>query len=351
MAAGLRLLSGSSYRELAQLVTKRIGYPLSAEALHISRFSNGETFVSIEASVRGADVFIIQTASDPVNDMLMELLIAVSACKMASARSITAVMPCYPYARQDRKDRSRAPITAKLVATMLESAGCNHIITMDLHASQIQGFFNIPVDKFVSLRFARWGVVLTCKLPKTLEFRQSVLTSLEWNKLYAEKTVIEYIQREFEQKDLVLVSPDAGGAKRAATIADHLQVDLAIIHKERKVANKVSRMILVGDVKNKIAIIVDDIADTCGTLASASKILKEHGAQKSIAIVTHGFLSGPSVGVIESSDLERLVVANTLPLPALAKSCAKIQQVDISPIIAEAIRRTHNGESISMLFN
>ncbi|KAH8668835.1 phosphoribosyltransferase-like protein [Xylariales sp. PMI_506] len=315
MATGLRILSGTSYRDLARLVSDRIGYSLSWEALQSSRFSNGETFVSIGTSVRGADVFIIQTASESVNDMLMELLIAISACKMASANSITAVIPCFPYARQDRKDRSRAPITAKLVATMLEGAGCDHVITMDLHASQIQGFFNIPVDK-----------------------------------LYAEKTMIEYIKREFPHEELVIVSPDAGGVKRAASIADHLRVDLAIIHKERKVANQVSRMILVGNVVDKTAVLVDDIADTCGTLALAAKILKENGARKSVAIVTHGFLSGPSVTVVESSDLERLVVSNTLPLPDLAKSCSKIHQMDISQTLAEAIRRTHNGESISMLF-
>ncbi|KAJ5771943.1 phosphoribosyltransferase-like protein [Penicillium odoratum] len=308
---GLCLLSGSGHKELAALVSSKIGYPVGEEALHSSRFSNGETFVSIGASVRNADVFIIQTASNPVNDMLMELLIAINACKTASARRITAVMPCFPYSRQDKKDRSRAPITAKLVANMLESAGCNHIITMDLHASQIQGFFNIPVDKY----------------------------------LFAEKTMIEYIRRNYSTDDLVVVSPDAGGAKRAAAIADRLHVDLAIIHKERKIANQVSRMILVGNVARKNAILVDDIADTCGTLALAAQILKEQGANQCIAIVTHGFLSGPSVKVINESVLDRLVVSNTLPLPDHARSCEKIQQMDVSPTIAEAIRRTHNGES------
>ncbi|KAI1372217.1 phosphoribosyltransferase-like protein [Hypoxylon crocopeplum] len=308
MAAGMtRLTSGKSHPELAQLVCERIGYPVGSEALRSSRFSNGETCVSIETSVRGADVFILQTASEPVNDMLMELLIAISACKIASARRITAVIPCYPYSRQDKKDRSRAPITAKLVANMLECAGCNHVITMDLHASQIQGFFNIP--------------------------------------LLAEKTMIEYIRRTYDMENLVIVSPDAGGAKRAATIADKLRVDLAIIHKERKVANQVSRMILVGNVAGRVAVLVDDIADTCGTLALASRILKEQGARQSVAIIAHGFLSGPSVAVVEASDLDALVVANTLPLPVQARSCAKISQFDVSSTFAEAIRRTHNGES------
>ncbi|RJE25352.1 ribose-phosphate pyrophosphokinase [Aspergillus sclerotialis] len=296
---------------LAEQVRTRIGNPVGLEALRSTRFSNGENCVTIATSVRNADVFIIQTASTPVNDMIMELLIAINACKIASARRITAVMPCFPYSRQDKKDRSRAPITAKLVANILESAGCNHVITMDLHASQIQGFFNIPVD----------------------------------NQLFAENTMIEYIRRHYETKDLVVVSPDAGGAKRAAAIADRLHVDLALIHKERKVANQVSRMILVGNVADKVAILVDDIADTCGTLGLAATSLKKHGARHCVALVTHGFLSGPSVKVIEESDLDRLVVSNTLPLPEHAKSCSKIRQMDVSPTIAEAIRRTHNGES------
>lgn len=199
---------------------------------------------------------------------------------------------------------------------MLEVAGCNHVITMDLHASQIQGFFNIPVDN-----------------------------------LYAEKVMIEYIKRQYVVADLVIVSPDAGGAKRAASIADKLGVDLAIIHKERKIANQVSRMILVGNVAGKTAVVVDDIADTCGTLSGAAGVLKGSGAERSVAIVTHGFLSGPSVAVIESSDLESLVVCNTLPLPEHTRSCSKISQLDVSYPIAKAIRRTHNGESISILFS
>uniref|UniRef100_A0A0B7KE49 ribose-phosphate diphosphokinase n=1 Tax=Bionectria ochroleuca TaxID=29856 RepID=A0A0B7KE49_BIOOC len=273
---------GTSHPEFAKAISLQIDCDIS-QGIETSRFSNGETSVTIATSVRDNDVYILQTACEPVNNVLMELLIAVSACKMASARRITAVLPCFPYSRQDKKDRSRAPITAKLIANMLEVAGCDHVITMDLHASQIQGFFNIPVDK----------------------------------KLYAERAMIDYIEREFTTTDLVIVSPDAGGAKRAAAIADKLGVDLAIIHKERKVANKV---------------------------------LKDHGAATSNAVVTHGFLSGPSVEVIESSQLDRLVVSNTLPLPPHAMSCKKIQQMDISYTIAEAIRRTYNGESISVLF-
>ncbi|BCS25336.1 ribose-phosphate diphosphokinase [Aspergillus puulaauensis] len=330
----LCLLAGSGHGELAKqalswdsntLSVPRIGYPVGLGALRSTRFSNGENCVTIEASVRNADVFIIQTASTPVNDMLMELLIAINACKIASARRITAVLPCFPYSRQDKKDRSRAPITAKLVANILESAGCNHVIcvdfskTMDLHASQIQGFFNIPVDKCTA-------------------------------SLFSEKTMVEYIRQNYGTDDLVVVSPDAGGAKRAASIADRLHVDLALIHKERKVANQVSRMILVGNVSDKVAVLVDDIADTCGTLAMAATILKQHGASSCVAVVTHGFLSGPSVKVIEESNIDRLVVSNTLPLPEHAQSCSKIYQMDVSITIAEAIRRTHNGESSYAVF-
>ncbi|EXJ62442.1 ribose-phosphate pyrophosphokinase 3 [Cladophialophora yegresii CBS 114405] len=297
---------GGSHPDFAELVCHRLGEDSPSTKLTSSRFSNGETSIVIGNSVRGADLFIIQTAAEPVNDMLMELLITISACKTASARKITAVLPCFPYSRQDKKDRSRAPITAKLVANMLETAGCNHIITMDLHASQIQGFFNIPVDN-----------------------------------LYAESAMVEYIRSNMPLDNVVIVSPDAG----AAIIADKLRLDLALIHKERKVASKISRMILVGSVLNKTAVIVDDIADTCGTLIMAADVLKNHGAISCRAVVVHGFLSGPAIQKIEESSLERLVVTNTLPLSPSAQKCPKIESIDVSGIIAEAIRRTHHGES------
>ncbi|OAP61800.1 hypothetical protein AYL99_04003 [Fonsecaea erecta] len=302
----LQVLSGGSHPDFVDLVCQRLGKESPFTKLTSSRFSNGETSVVIENSVRGGDLFIIQTAAEPVNDLLMELLITISACKTASARQITAVLPCFPYSRQDKKDRSRAPITAKLVANMLETAGCNHLITMDLHASQIQGFFNIPVDN-----------------------------------LYAESAMVEYIRGNMSLDNVVIVSPDAG----AAIIADKLRLDLALIHKERKVANKVSRMILVGSVLNKTAVLVDDIADTCGTLIMASDVLKDHGAISCRAVVVHGFLSGPAIQKIEESSLERLVVTNTLPLSPAAQKCPKIESIDVSGIIAEAIRRTHHGES------
>lgn len=262
-------------------------------------------------------VFVLQspTPSD-VNDGLMELLIILSACKTASARRITAVIPNFPYARQDKKDRSRAPITAKLMANMLQTAGCQHVITMDLHASQIQGFFNVPVDN-----------------------------------LYAEPSTLRWIRANLEVRDCVIVSPDAGGAKRATSIADRLDLPFALIHKERPRPNEVSRMVLVGNVKEKTAILVDDMADTCGTLAKAASTVMEHGAADVIAIVTHGILSGNAIEVLNESKLSKIVVTNTVNLTDKPSRCSKIEVVDISPTLAEACRRTHNGESVSYLFS
>jgi ribose-phosphate pyrophosphokinase len=275
-------------------------------------------------SVRDEDVFIIQSGCGEINDNLMELLIMINACKTASARRITAVVPCFPYARQDKKDKSRAPITAKLIANMLTVAGADHVITMDLHASQIQGFFNIPVDN-----------------------------------LYAEPSTLKYIRNEMPDfGNGVIVSPDAGGAKRAAAIADKLDVDFALIHKERKKANEVSRMVLVGDVRDRVCILVDDMADTCGTLGLAAKLLMENGAKKVYAMVTHAgiifshiVLSGKAISVINSSCLEQLIVTNTIPQHEQIEKCPKLRFIDVSSTFAEAIRRTHNGESISYLFN
>ena len=280
-------------------------------------------------------VFILQsTRPNDINDGLMELLIMINACKTASARRITAVLPNFPYARQDKKDKSRAPITAKLMANMLQVAGCNHVITMDLHASQIQGFFNVPVDN-----------------------------------LYAEPSSVKWIkenlmfQREEEdvqkKRECVIVSPDAGGAKRATSLADRLDLPFALIHKERQRPNEVSRMTLVGRVKDMTAIVVDDMADTCGTLAKAADTLMKHGAKDVVALVTHGILSGRAVEILRNSQLSRLVVTNTVPLsedkveglrvPDGEKGC-RLETIDISRVLAEACRRTHNGESVSFLF-
>lgn len=310
----IKLLAPDVDRSLAERVSKRLGLDLSP--IDVKREASGEVSFSIGESIRDEDIFIImQIGAGPVNDKVFELLIMINACKNASARRITAVLPNFPYARQDRKDKSRAPITAKLMADMLTTAGCDHVITMDLHASQIQGFFDNPVDN-----------------------------------LYAEPSVVRYIKENLDVKNAIIISPDAGGAKRAAGLADKLDLNFALIHKERARANEVSRMVLVGDVTDKICIIVDDMADTCGTLAKAAEVLLENNAKSVIAIVTHGILSGKAVENINNSRLERVVVTNTVPFEEKMTRCPKLAMIDVSGVLAEAIRRLHNGESISFLF-
>ncbi|KAL6463079.1 hypothetical protein MHYP_G00274700 [Metynnis hypsauchen] len=311
----IKIFSGSSHPDLSQKIADRLGQELGKVVT--KKFSNQETCVEIGESVRGEDVYIVQSGCGEINDNLMELLIMINACKIASASRVTAVIPCFPYARQDKKDKSRAPISAKLVANMLSVAGADHIITMDLHASQIQGFFDIPVDN-----------------------------------LYAEPAVLKWIKENInEWKNCTIVSPDAGGAKRVTSIADHLNVDFALIHKERKKANEVDRMVLVGDVKDRVAILVDDMADTCGTICHAADKLVSAGATKVYAILTHGIFSGPAISRINNANFEAVVVTNTIPQEDKIKHCNKIQVIDISMILAEAIRRTHNGESVSYLFS
>uniref|UniRef100_A0A6Q2ZK90 ribose-phosphate diphosphokinase n=1 Tax=Esox lucius TaxID=8010 RepID=A0A6Q2ZK90_ESOLU len=308
------LFSGSSHHDLSQKVADRLGLELGK--VITKKFSNQETCVEIGESVRGEDVYIVQSGCGEINDNLMELLIMINACKIASSSRVTAVIPCFPYARQDKKDKSRAPISAKLVANMLSVAGADHIITMDLHASQIQGFFDIAVDN-----------------------------------LYAEPAVLQWIRENIpEWKNSCIVSPDAGGAKRVTSIADRLNVEFALIHKERKKANE-----------DRVAILVDDMADTCvfnlsreGTGIDQSSSffrLIDAGAIKVYAILTHGIFSGPAIPRINNAPFEAVVVTNTIPQEEKMKSCPKIQVIDISMILAEAIRRTHNGESVSYLFS
>ncbi|XP_025832259.1 ribose-phosphate pyrophosphokinase 1 isoform X1 [Agrilus planipennis] len=333
----IKVFSGTSHPDLAQRIVDRLGIDLGKVVT--KKFSNLETCVEIGESVRGEDVYIVQSGSGEVNDNLMELLIMINACKIASASRVTAVIPCFPYARQDKKDkgtnnddkerliekwksiewkyRSRAPISAKLVANMLSVAGADHIITMDLHASQIQGFFDIPVDN-----------------------------------LYAEPAVLKWIKENIsEWRNSIIVSPDAGGAKRVTSIADRLNVEFALIHKERKKANEVASMVLVGDVKDRVAILVDDMADTCGTICHAAEKLMEAGATKVYAILTHGIFSGPAISRINNACFEAVVVTNTIPQDEHMKQCSKIQCIDVSMMFAEAVRRTHNGESVSYLFS
>eukprot|EP01118_Nematostelium_gracile_P002746 TRINITY_DN1303_c0_g1_i1.p1 TRINITY_DN1303_c0_g1~~TRINITY_DN1303_c0_g1_i1.p1 ORF type:complete len:321 (-),score=115.98 TRINITY_DN1303_c0_g1_i1:85-1047(-) len=314
---GIKIFTGNSHPELALKIAQ-----IAAGALGkctVGKFSNGETSVTIGESARDYDVFIIQSTANPnPNDNLMELLIMIDAVKRASARRITAVIPCFGYARQDKKDKSRAPITGKLVANLIETAGADRVITMDLHASQIQGFFDIPVDN-----------------------------------LYGEGLFVRYIKDNIRAnpEDMVVVSPDAGGVKRAKAVADRLRCDLAIIHKERKKANEVDNMILVGDVTNKVVVLVDDMADTCGTMKLAAETLQKNGAKDIYAVCTHGILSGSAVEKLETSPLKELIVSNSLYFNEQIKNCKKIKTIDISRILAEAIRRTHHGESISYLFD
>jgi len=313
---GIMLFTGNSNVPLANAIASNL--QISLGKAEVGKFSNGETSVTIMESVRDNDVFIIQSTCNPnVNDNLMELLILTDALRRASARRITAVIPSFGYARQDKKDKARAPISSKLVANLIETAGVDRVICMDLHASQIQGFFNIPVDN-----------------------------------LYAEGLIVRYIKENIlDPYDKVVVSPDAGGVKRAKSVADKMGADLAIIHKERRKANEVSSMILVGDVQGKVAILVDDIADTCGTLMLAAETLNKKGAMAIYALCSHGVLSGNALRNLNESPLKELVVTNSIPLSEENKKCQKIKIIDIAPIFAEAIRRTHMGESISVLFN
>jgi len=272
--------------------------------------------LDIGQNVRGRDVFLVPSTSSPANDHLMELLIMGDACKRASAGRITAVIPYYGYARQDRKVSSRAPISAKLVADLLTSAGIGRVLTMELHAGQIQGFFDIPVDN-----------------------------------LYSSGILSQSAARLTGAKDVVVVSPDAGGVERARAYAKRLNAGLAIIDKRREAANVSEVMHLIGDVKDKTAIIVDDMADTAGTLTKAAAATIEHGARCVYAVCTHPILSGPAIERIEASALEAVIVTDTIPLSEAARKCSKIRVVTVSKLFAEAIRAIHSNDSISRLFD
>lgn len=310
----IKLVTGNLHRGLADLIAARLAIPVAK--IGAFQYLNKETAVAIGESVRDEDVYIIQTGYGEINNYLMELLLIINACRNGGARRITAVVPNFMYARQDKKDKSRAPITAKLVANLLLTSGCDHVITLDLHASQIQGFFRVPVDN-----------------------------------LYAEPSALRYIEENFTTSDLIIVSPDAGGAKRVASIADKLDVQFALIHKERQKANEVSKMVLVGDVLNKTCVLIDDIADTCGTLCKAADVLLSHGAKNVVAMVTHGIFSGSAIEKLNRSKLDKIVCTNSIPLEEKAAECPKLELMDISPTLAEAIRRLHNGESVSYLFD
>lgn len=307
----LKLFTGNANRALAQEIADHLRIPLGKA--EVTTFSDGEAQVQISENVRGADVFVLQPTSPPVNNNLMELLVMLDAFKRASARRIAAVLPYYGYARQDRKVLPRVPISAKLVADLLTAAGAQRILALDLHAGQIQGFFNIPVDH-----------------------------------LYAAPVVIDYLGKK-DLHDLVLVSPDAGGVERARAIAKRLKAGLAIIDKRREGPNVSVFMHLIGDVKGRDVLIVDDMIDTAGTLVQAVEALKREGARRMLACGVHAVLSGPAIARIESSPLEEVIVTNSIPLPP-DKRIPKIKVLSVAPLLGEAIKRIHDEESVSTLF-
>jgi ribose-phosphate pyrophosphokinase len=311
MAYELKLLSGNANRGLAEEIGQYLHLTL-ADA-EVSRFSDGEIFVQINENVRGADVFVVQPTCPPVNDTLMELLIMIDALKRASARRITAVLPYYGYGRQDRKVQPRVPITAKLVADLLTAAGVDRVLALDLHAGQIQGFFNIPADH-----------------------------------LFAAPVIIDYLGKK-DLQDAVIVSPDAGGVERARFIAKRLKAGLAIIDKRRDTPNVAVFMHLIGDVKDKDVVIIDDMVDTAGTLVQAVEALAREGARRILACGVHPVLSGPAVERIRSSPLEELIVTNSIPVPD-AKLVPGLTVLTVAPLLGEAIRRIHDEESVSTLF-
>ncbi|KAL8279748.1 hypothetical protein RQP46_007843 [Phenoliferia psychrophenolica] len=346
---GLKIFSGTSHPELAQLIARRLGLPLGSSSITV--LPSGELSVTFHESVREADVYIVATASSEetgTNGSLMELCIMAHTLRIASARRITAVVPHFPYARQDKKDKSRAPITAKLVANMMvRAAGIDHVITMDLHASQIQGFFDIPVDKYALLPHP---IPPSVHVKLTLVFCSQQYVFLI-PQAHPTSTLTTSAAMGREIKNAVIVSPDAGGAKRASSMATALDLSFALFHKERKKANEIARMVLVGDVKGKVAILIDDMADTCGTLSLAAKHLLAGGAKSVLALVTHGILSGPALRVLNESKIERLIVTNSIPQRGHKDGCAKVKEIDVSHVLAEAVRRSYYGESVSALFS
>ena len=310
----IKIFTGNSHCQLAEDISDILGVPVGKSK--VSTFSDGEISVDINETVRGMDVFIVQTTCSPVNNNLMELLIMIDAFKRASAGRITAVIPYYGYARQDRKAKSRDPITAKLVADLLTAAGANRVLTMDLHAAQIQGYFNIPVDHLLG------GPIL------------------------AEYFISKGLE---DQEDVVVVSPDLGSVTRARKFADNLHAPIAIIDKRRPKANVSEIMNIIGEVEGKRCILIDDMIDTAGTITNAANALKDLGAKNVYACCTHGVLSGPAMERINKSAIEELVMLNTIPL-SKEKQSAKIRSISVAPLFAEAIKRIYDDQPISKLF-
>jgi len=309
---GMAIFTGNSNPALAQKICDYLSHPIGGAK--VKTFSDGEIQIEINENVRLKDVFVVQSTCSPVNDNLVELLLMIDAFTRSSARKITAVIPYYGYARQDKKVAPRVPISAKLVADMLTVAGANRIITMDLHAGQIQGFFNIPVDN-----------------------------------LFAAPVLIDYIRGKFRDH-MVIVSPDAGGVERARAFAKRLNADLAIVDKRRDAPNQAKAMAVIGDVKDKIAVILDDMVDTAGTLTEAAEALKKGGAREIHACCAHPVLSGPALERISNSCLKSMVVTDTIPLNEKAAACDKIKVLTISQLVGEAIVRSFRGDSVTSLF-
>jgi ribose-phosphate pyrophosphokinase len=313
MIKALTIFSGNANRDLAEAICKCV--EVRPGAAEITTFSDGEIFVEIGENVRGVNCFVVQSTSTPVNQNLMEILVTIDALKRASAGSIVAVIPYFGYARQDRKVKPRTPITAKLVADLLTAAGADRVVSVDLHAGQIQGFFNIPVDHLFSM-----------------------------------PVMIEYLRQHHSGKDTVLVSPDAGGVERARAYSKRLNATLAIIDKRREKANVSEVMNIIGDVKGKDAILVDDMIDTAGTLTNAARALMDAGARSVSACATHAVFSGPAIKRLAESPLAEVIVTDTIALRDDAKACAKIKQLSVARLLGEAIKRIHHGDSISSLF-
>lgn len=307
------IFSGNSNPVLAKRICDYLNVPMGGAK--VKTFSDGEIQIEIQENVRLKDIFVVQSTCDPVNDNLVELLLMIDAFNRSSARRITAVIPYYGYARQDKKVAPRVPISAKLVADLITAAGADRVITMDLHAGQIQGFFTIPVDN-----------------------------------LFAAPVTLKHIKTNFDQEKLVIVSPDAGGAERARAFAKRLGAGLAIIDKRRSAPNVAKAMSVVGDVKDKVAMILDDMADTAGTLTQAASAIVEHEAREVHAVCSHAVLSGPAVDRIADSPLKSLIVTDTIPLSDKAAVCEKIEVLSIAELVGEAIIRSATGDSVTSLF-
>lgn len=314
MIKGLSIFSGNANRPLAESICRHIG--ISLGSAEVSTFSDGESWVEIREHVRGLNCFVVQPTSSPANHNIIELLLMIDALKRASAGSIIALIPYFGYARQDRKVRPRTPISSKLIADLITAAGANRVVSIDLHAGQIQGFFNIPVDH-----------------------------------LYAMPVFLDYLRSQhLRGPEIVVVSPDAGGVERARAYSKRMDSTLAIIDKRRPAPNIAEVMNIIGEVDNKDAIIIDDIVDTAGTLTAAAKAVMDHGARSVRAYITHGVLSGSAVQRIEESALQEVVITDTILVPASVKNCKKIKILTIAELLGEALVRIHKGDSISSLF-